>query len=272
MNSEIYNVVIIGNPGVGKTTIVDTLKNIYRKIDIPEINHKLTQKFATNLQMYLDKTNCTTLYILKNCYEYAINIIEIDENVCENGEIIWSKLPNSINGIIICYDVTNKDSLTSITDALAAFAKNSLSTFLVGCKANTNEKKREIKRKAGVKIAQIFNVPFIELNITAMEEQVKMFFEVFLEMLIKNKVVIESKQGNNIQSTCSPLEILKKEGNYNAKLQYDSDVVMYPIANFYRLSIDDDSETEYTANNSSSSSVVNSLPTDSDTIDSTFLK
>jgi len=58
---------------------------------------------------------------------------------------------------------------------------------LVGCKANSNEKKREIKRKAGVKIAQIFNVPFIELNITAMEEQVKMFFEVFLEMLIKNK-------------------------------------------------------------------------------------
>jgi hypothetical protein len=94
-----------------------------------------------------------------------------------------------------------------------------------------------------------------------------MFFEVFLEMLIKNKVVIESKQGNNIQSTCSPLEILKKEGNYNAKLQYDSDVVMYPIANFYRLSIDDESETEYTANVSSSSSVINSLPTDSDTVD-----
>jgi len=36
MNSEIYNVVIIGNPGVGKTTIVNTLNNIYRKIDIPE--------------------------------------------------------------------------------------------------------------------------------------------------------------------------------------------------------------------------------------------
>ncbi|ORX49373.1 hypothetical protein BCR36DRAFT_292204 [Piromyces finnis] len=255
MNSEIYNVVIIGNPGVGKTTVVNTLKNIYQKIDIPENN-----------------TNCTTLYILKNCYEYAINIIEIDENVCENGEITWAKLPNSINGVIICYDVTNKTSLTSITDALAAFAKNSLSTFLVGCKANTNEQRREIKRKAGVKIAQIFNIPFIELNIAAIEEQVKMFFEVFLEMLIKNKVVIESKQGNNFQPIYSPLEILKKEGNYkNTKLQYDSDVVMYPIANFYRLSIDDESETEYTTtNNSSTSSVINSISTDSDTIDSKF--
>ena len=68
------------------------------------------------------------------------------------------------------------------------------------------------------------------------------------------------------------MEILKKEGNYNAKLQYDSDVVMYPIANFYRLSIDDESETEYTANVSSSSSVINSLPTDSDTVDSKFQK
>lgn len=246
MNSEVYNVIIIGNVGVGKSTIVNTLKNIYQKIDIPENN-----------------SNCTTLYILKNCFEYVINIVEINENIYENGEIIWSKIPNSINGVIICYDVTNKSSLTDITDVLAAFSKNSLSTFLVGCKANSNEKKREIKRKAGVKIAQIFNVPFIEINITAIEEQVKMFFEVFLEMIIKNKVVIESKQSNTMHQIYNPLEILKNENNYNAKLQFDSDVVMYPIANFYRLSIDDDSEIEYTTNNSSSSSVVNSNITSS---------
>jgi len=246
MNSEVYNVIIIGNQGVGKTTIVNTLKNIYQKIDIPE-----------------NTSNCTTLYILKNCFEYAINVVEINDNIYENGEIVWSKIPNSINGVIVCYDVTNKSSLTDITDVLAAFAKNSLSTFLVGCKANSNEKKREIKRKAGVKIAQIFNVPFIEINITAIEEQVKMFFEVFLEMIIKNKVVIESKQNNSIHQIYNPLEILKNENNFNSKLQFDSDVVMYPIANFYRLSIDDDSEIEYTTNNSSSSSVGNSNVTSS---------
>jgi len=254
MNSEVYNVIIIGNLGVGKSTIVNTLKSLYQKIDIPENN-----------------INCTTLYVLKNCFEYAINIVEINDSIYENGEILWSKLPNSINGVIICYDVTNKSSLTDITDVLAAFSKNSLSTFLIGCKANSNEKKREIKRKAGVKIAQIFNVPFIEINIAAIEEQVKMFFEVFLEMIIKNKVVIESNQNYTIQPTFNPLEILKNENN-RSNLQFDSDVVMYPIANFYRLSIDDESETEYISNNSSSSSIINSnvtstsLRTDDDDI------
>jgi len=257
MNSEVYNVIIIGNEGVGKSTIVNTLKKLYQKIDIPENN-----------------TNCTTIYILKNCYEYAINIVEINDNIYENGEIIWSKLPNSINGVIICYDVTNKDSLTNITDTLAAFSKNSLSTFLVGCKANSNDKKREIKRKSGVKIAQIFNVPFIELNINAIEEQVKMFFEVFLEMIIKNKVVIESNNESTEQLTYNPLEILKKEGNYN-QMEYDADVVMYPIANFYRLNIDDESENEneYPTRNNSTSSFANSNITSSslqtdETIDS----
>jgi len=36
MNSEVYNVIIIGNEGVGKSTIVNTLKKLYQKIDIPE--------------------------------------------------------------------------------------------------------------------------------------------------------------------------------------------------------------------------------------------
>jgi len=36
MNSDVFNVIIIGNPGVGKTTVVNTLKNLYQKIDIPE--------------------------------------------------------------------------------------------------------------------------------------------------------------------------------------------------------------------------------------------
>jgi len=48
-----------------------------------------------NFDYQIDNTNCTTLYILKNCYEYAINIFEIDENVCENGEIVWSKVMNN---------------------------------------------------------------------------------------------------------------------------------------------------------------------------------
>jgi len=90
------------------------------------------------------------------------------------------------------------------------------------------------------------------------------------------KVVIESNQKYTVQPTYNPLEILKNESNYS-KLQLDSDVVMYPIANFYRLSIDDESETEYTANNSSSSSIVNSnltsssLKTDEDTIESKYI-
>lgn len=67
-----------------------------------------------------------------------------------------------------------------------------------------------------------------------------------------------------------------KNENNRSNLQFDSDVVMYPIANFYRLSIDDESETEYISNNSSSSSIINSnvtstsLRTDDDDIKSNY--
>jgi len=78
-------------------------------------------------------------------------------------------------------------------------------------------------------------------------------------------VVIESNNESTAQLTYNPLEILKKEGNYN-QVEYDADVVMYPIANFYRLNIDDESENENdypSRNNSASSSFVNSNLTSS---------
>jgi len=80
-------------------------------------------------------------------------------------------------------------------------------------------------------------------------------------------VVIESNNKSNVQPIYNPLEILKKEGNYN-ELHYDTDIVMYPIANFYRLNIDDESENEYTINNNSSSSIINSnFPSSNTSID-----
>ena len=171
---------VLGNFAVGKTSLINKfIYNKFREIYLPTIGFDYTSK---NI-------------ILPN--EKKVKISFHDTAGQERYRSIAFNLINSADGIILTYDITNRESFNAIPDWINSIREHKGEYFpivLIGNKCDLEEE-RELKTIEGKELARKYGFLFFEAS---------------------------SKEGNNVQESILELalkifEQKKKEGTIEEK-------------------------------------------------------
>ncbi|GBC06792.1 hypothetical protein RclHR1_07040015 [Rhizophagus clarus] len=168
---DTYVIALIGKPTVGKSTIVRTglnnltpIKNIGVEQDILR-----TPTFASEIEV--------------DDQEYPVEVLEIQENVFDmKAPLQWPKELPEIDGILVCYDVTSRESIANIAWLLSAFKEFQIPTILAACKADCELSKRKVDASFGPKLGDLFHIGFVELN-TRSDSGIQKIHDVFSMLL-----------------------------------------------------------------------------------------
>ncbi|SPN98536.1 uncharacterized protein DNG_01582 [Cephalotrichum gorgonifer] len=127
---ESLNIAIIGARGVGKSSFVQRILGLSR----PPISN------SSSLRIVIDQHN------------YAVTLLELDLehfDMAPSQPIQWPKQINGhilprVDGALILYDVTNKETIMDLPKTLSALTSSSLPSILVACKCDASENARQV--------------------------------------------------------------------------------------------------------------------------------
>ncbi|CAG8546872.1 12188_t:CDS:10 [Funneliformis caledonium] len=169
---ETYVVALIGKPSVGKSTIVRTgLNNL---APITNVGRETNILHAPTLITEIDVDD----------HAYPVEVLEVQESVFDMKAppVRWPKDLPEIDGILVCYDVTSRASISNIEWLLNAFREFQIPTILVACKADCESSKRQVDTSFGPTLGDLFNVGFIELD-TRSDAGIQKIHDVFSMLL-----------------------------------------------------------------------------------------
>ncbi|CAG8575550.1 7342_t:CDS:10 [Acaulospora morrowiae] len=209
---ETFVIALIGKPSVGKSTIVRTgLSNL---APIKNVGVEVNVLHAPTLITEIDVDD----------QSYPVEILEIQENVFNmKSGLKWPRELREIDGVLVCYDVTNRSSIANIAWLLNAFREFQVPSILVACKTDSELAKCQVDTQYGVKLGDLFNVGFVELD-TRTDQGVQKIHDVF-SMLLRlsirqrefSKKEKNKKSVNNsahVQSTGSDVDLGKRILNH----------------------------------------------------------
>jgi small GTP-binding protein len=129
-----YNILVIGNSGVGKTSIINRFINNYFTEKLISVtfgvsNHNKPIKLSDNDEEKI-----------------SLNVIDTDGNVKTNSTS-FKNACKTANGVIIVYDITNLNSFNNVSEWLKKIKEYNIMDdtviFLIGNKSD--KKKRQVK-------------------------------------------------------------------------------------------------------------------------------
>ncbi|PKS09753.1 hypothetical protein jhhlp_004374 [Lomentospora prolificans] len=170
---ESLNIAIIGARGVGKSSFVQRVLGLSR----PPISN------SSSLRMVIDNQN------------YAITLLELDLehfDMAPSQPIQWPKQINGhilprVDGALILYDVTNKETIMDLPRTLAALTNSGLPSILVACKCDASENARQVDAD-GMANHDLFKACVANYNISSNKpEHSRACFNTILRTVIANR-------------------------------------------------------------------------------------
>ncbi|KAI9013803.1 ras guanine nucleotide exchange factor domain-containing protein [Phycomyces nitens] len=96
---------------------------------------------------------------------YLVDIMEIDDSLIDATEDP-PEFPESlttVHGGLICYDITNRDSMDCLPDLLNTYVSRNIPAYLIGLKADLGGL-RQVDLQLGCKLASLFGVQLFEVD------------------------------------------------------------------------------------------------------------
>ncbi|GAA5796611.1 hypothetical protein HPULCUR_001984 [Helicostylum pulchrum] len=124
------------------------------------------------------------LYRLKNNEQYIIQVIEYN-GIPPNLELL--------DGVFICYDTTNRDSMDYLPDLINVFVSQHVPCLLIGLKSDLTVQ-RTVDPQLGHLIGNLFGVQAIEAdNITL--QGIQLLQKRFIQFIYSDrKILLQSQQ------------------------------------------------------------------------------
>ncbi|CAB4475014.1 ras GEF [Rhizophagus irregularis] len=173
-----YVIALIGKPTVGKSTIVRTGMNNLTPIKNIGVDHNIIKAPTFISEIEVDDQ------------AYPVEVLEIQENVFDmKAPLQWPKELPEIDGILVCYDVTSRESIANIAWLLSAFKEFQIPTILAACKVDCELSKRKVDASFGPKLGDLFRIGFVELDTRsdAGIEKIHDVFSMLLRLAIRHR-------------------------------------------------------------------------------------
>ncbi|CAG8436750.1 9025_t:CDS:10 [Diversispora eburnea] len=210
-HDDTFVIALIGKPSVGKSTILRTgLKNLS---PITNVGVERNILFAPTLITEIEVDDKL----------YPVEVLEILENVFDmKSELRWPRDLPGIDGVMICYDVTNRASIANIAWLLNAFRDFHVPSILVACKADCDPSKHQVDTQYGPKLGDLFNVGFVELD-TRTEQGIHKIHDVFSMLLRLSIRQREFTRKDEIQKLKSNISNASTDSVYMQSISSDAD-------------------------------------------------
>ncbi|KAH0544824.1 hypothetical protein FGG08_001053 [Glutinoglossum americanum] len=182
------NIAVVGASGVGKSTFIQQV-------------HDLQDPYGSLVsvrKMSIDG------------FVHPVRLVEVDISNIEIDDEQRIKWPNyvdghpvqRVHGVLILYDVMNRDSIANIPELLNTFVKAGLSSLLVSCKCDTSPSKRQIDPNVLKKAGSTFGgVETFQTSASAPDSQKRSVFVVL-------RMILSRENGTGTQSLLSLLTLL----------------------------------------------------------------
>ncbi|KAH0565906.1 hypothetical protein GP486_000686 [Trichoglossum hirsutum] len=167
------NIAVIGASSVGKSTFIQQVHDLQ---DPPDSTVSVRG-------MSIDGSVHSVRLV-----EVDISNIEIDdEQRIKWPDYVDGHAAQRVHGVLVLYDVMNRDSIANIPELLNAFAKAGLSSLLVSCKCDISPSKRQIDPNVLKKAGSTFGgVETFQTSASAPDSQKRSVF-VLLRMVISQE-------------------------------------------------------------------------------------
>ncbi|TPX45820.1 hypothetical protein SeLEV6574_g03628 [Synchytrium endobioticum] len=184
MNRSSYNqhqvcsLVIIGAPRCGKTELIRCLD--------PEAMKSPTRENPYGSMTY-------SLNYPLNGATCPLSVTEMDDEAIQpdTPTFKWPEAVTDADGVILCYDVTNRSTFMTMPELLDAFTEHKAPTALVGCKVEASSI-RDVETKLGQKLASLFDCRFREIAMI-MPDNTNEFFDEYLKEVIRKKEILQQR-------------------------------------------------------------------------------
>ncbi|CAG8656164.1 1167_t:CDS:2, partial [Paraglomus occultum] len=175
-SDETFILAVIGKPNVGKSTITCTgLRNLapIKNVGVEQSILK-TPSFISEIEV--------------DDHLYPVEVMELREDVFDmRSEIEWPRDLPEIDGVLVCYDCENRDTIANIAWLLSAFREFEVPAILVATKSESPN--RRVDTAHGTKLGGLFNVGFVELDATNPQsaEKIHDVFSMLLRLAIRRR-------------------------------------------------------------------------------------
>ncbi|KAJ3273454.1 hypothetical protein HK104_004268 [Borealophlyctis nickersoniae] len=168
-----------------------------------------TSDSSSPLKLHMAKFQCGGV-------EYDLNLLKVDEGIAEGGNEaeICPKVISKSDGILLCYDLTNRASFLHTPELLDAFSETQIPTALMAWRTDMT-KERQVEFKLGSKLAAVFNALFLEvLNPNEERSRISDFVGHLVQQMVRKRELAHYRnrmlKGARFQGLKSQLRQLRK--------------------------------------------------------------